>query len=382
MAGAARDWSSAEEVLCVRLDTIGDVLMTGPAMRALRSSGARPRITLLTSGPGAAAGELMPDVDEVLVYEAPWMKRGARQGQDFSADLAMIDELRRRRFDAAVIFSVYSQSALPAAVMCRLAGVPLRLAHSRDKPYALLTDHVPDPEPYELVRHEVRRQLDLVAAVGATTADERLAVRVGPDQRTRAAELLEHLELDGGRPWAVLHPGGSAPSRRYPAELWAEACHTLAAEHGVQFVMTGDADEAALANAIAHSAKLPDRSLAGRLSLGELAALLEAAPLLLSGNTGPVHLAAAVGTPVADLYALTNPQHTPWGVPNQVLSHDVSCRWCESSICREGHHRCLRGVRPAEVVNAALDLLEHGRSGNSPNRVPLNGRMVTGGQQP
>jgi lipopolysaccharide heptosyltransferase II len=357
MTGTARGWSSAAEVLCVRLDTMGDVLMTGPAMRALGESGAGPRITLLTSGPGAAAAELMPEVDEVIVYEAPWMKRGADR-DDAGADRATIEELRRRRFDAAVIFTVYSQSVLPAALMCRLAGVPLRLAHAREKPYGLLTDHVLDPEPHERVRHEVRRQLDLVATVGATTADARLAVRVRPDDRAAVAELLDELELDETRPWAVLHPGASAPSRRYPAELWSEVCRALDSRHGVQIVMTGDEGEAPLADAIAQSAEVPRRSLAGRLDIGELAALLDAAPLLIAGNTGPVHLSAAVGTPVVDLYALTNPQHTPWGVPSRVLSHDVPCRWCEGSICRERHHRCLRGVAPSEVVEAALSLLD------------------------
>src|SRR5581483_416306 len=96
---------------------------------------------------------------------------------------------------------------------------------------------------------------------------------------------------------------------------------------------------------------------AGELTLGELAALLAAAPLLIANNTGPVHLAAAVGCPVVDLYALTNPQHTPWRVPHRVLSHDVPCRWCYKSTCPEGHHSCLRSVEAAAVVGAALELL-------------------------
>jgi len=93
------------------------------------------------------------------------------------------------------------------------------------------------------------------------------------------------------------------------------------------------------------------------LNLAELAALLKRAPLLISNNTGPVHVASAVGTPVVDLYALTNPQHTPWGVPCRVLSHDVPCRNCFKSICPEGHNDCLRKVPPADVVRAALELL-------------------------
>jgi ADP-heptose:LPS heptosyltransferase len=95
-------------------------------------------------------------------------------------------------------------------------------------------------------------------------------------------------------------------------------------------------------------------------SLAELAAVIEAAPLLISNNTGPVHVAAAVGTPVVDLYALTNPQHTPWAVPHRVLYHDVSCKYCYRSVCPEGHHTCLRGVSPAAVAAAATELLTAG----------------------
>ena len=93
-------------------------------------------------------------------------------------------------------------------------------------------------------------------------------------------------------------------------------------------------------------------SLAGRLELPHLAALLERAPLLLANNTGPVHLAAAVGTPVVDLYALTNPQHTPWGVPCRVLYEDVPCRFCLKSVCPEAHNGCLHWVTPERVAAA------------------------------
>ena len=334
-------WDDAEKLLCVRLDTLGDVLMSGPAMRALRESRPGRRVTLLTSPAGAAAAELMPEVDEIVVYEAPWMK-----GHDAPQDAAIVETLRERAFDAAVVFTVFDQSALPAALVCHQAGVPLRLAHCREKPYALLSDWVPEPELSGPTRHEVQRQLDLVATVGATTRDERLAVEVPPAAHERVEPLLPD-----GRRWAVVHPGGTAPSRRYPIELWAQVCQALAHEHGWELVVTGDDTDRELA------ATLPGtRSLAGELSLAELAALLAEAPVLLAGNTGPVHLAAALGTPVVDVYALTNPQHTPWMTESRVLSHDVPCRWCYSSVCRERHHLCLRGVPPAEIVSAALAL--------------------------
>jgi lipopolysaccharide heptosyltransferase II len=335
-------WKDSEHVLCVRLDTLGDVLMTGPAIRALREARPGRRITLLTSPAGAAVAELMPEVDDTIVYQAPWMK-----GYDRPPETAIVEELRTRGFDGAAVFTVFDQSPLPAALLCHQAGVPLRLAHCREKPYALLTDWVPEPEQGQPTRHEVRRQLDLVAAIGATTRDERLAVEIPAAARERVARLVASA---GG--WAVIHPGGTAPSRRYPIELWAQVCELLACEHGLELIVTGDEADRELAAALPRT-----RSVAGELSLAELAALLAEAPLLLAGNTGPVHLAAAVGTPVVDLYALTNPQHTPWMVDSKVLSHDVPCRWCYGSVCREGHHLCLRGVPPEQVVEAALALL-------------------------
>ncbi len=352
---AEHRWSEAREILAVRLDTIGDVLMTGPALRALKSVRGDRRLTLLTSSSGALAAQLMPCVDDVIVHEASWMKPAAG-GSDPGADTRLIAELTGRGFDAAAIFTVYSQSPLPAALTCHLAGIPVRLAHCREKPYGLLTDWLPELEPEQLVRHEVRRQLDLVAATGARTGDENLSLEVPQAARARVDGILERLEPGAGGDWAVVHPGSTAASRRYPPGMYAEACERLV-RHGISVVFTGDRSERELVDEIRSRMTTDSPSLAGELDLAELAALLAAAPVLVAGNTGPVHVAASVGTPVVDLYALTNPQHTPWGVPSRVLFQDVPCRWCYSSVCPEGHHRCLRGVSPEEVADATVTLL-------------------------
>ena len=131
-------WAGAKRILCVRLDTLGDVLMTTPAIRALKGSSPGRDITLLTSSSGAEAGRLAPDVDQVLVYDAPWMKAMA-SALTPQADLKMVEALRHGAFDAAVIFTVYSQSALPAAMLCYLADIPQRLAHCRENPDCILS---------------------------------------------------------------------------------------------------------------------------------------------------------------------------------------------------------------------------------------------------
>ncbi len=180
-----QDWADAERVLCVRLDALGDVLMTTPALRALKAARPGRQITLLTSPAGAEAATLIPSVDDVIVYQAPWMKAAAARVNS-RADHAMLEHLRDARFDAAAIFTVYSQNPLPAALMCTLADIPLRLAHCRENPYQLLTHWVPEPEPARLVRHEVRRQLDLVSAVGCPIGDEHMEIEVPADAQARA----------------------------------------------------------------------------------------------------------------------------------------------------------------------------------------------------
>lgn len=356
-------WSEARNILCVRLDTLGDVLMTTPALRALKESPAQPRLTLLTSAAGAAVAPLIPEVDDVLIYAAPWMKATPPRADANVEDL-LIERLRSLQFDAAVIFTVFSQNPLPAAFLCYLAGIPLRLAHCRENPYQLLTDWVKDPEPADGIRHEVRRHLDLLASVDLRPSSERLSLSVSDDSRRRVRDLLETRGVVAGRPLIVVHPGASAASRRYAPRKFAAAARRLALEDGAQIVLTGSAEEAPLLDEVQSHLGVPCVPFAGRLGLEELAALIEAASVVLVNNTGPAHMAAALGTPVVDLYALTNPQHTPWQTPSRVLFHDVPCRNCFKSICPQGHHQCLDLVEPDAVVAAARELLSirEGRS--------------------
>ncbi|HJQ62446.1 MAG TPA: lipopolysaccharide heptosyltransferase II [Burkholderiales bacterium] len=350
----ARGWSAARRILCVRLDGMGDVLMTTPAMRAFRQSGEKRTLTLLASRAGAAIAPFIPEVSDTIEFVAPWMKP---EGSNAARDTATIAELKSRRFDAAVIFTVYSQSPLPAAYLCYLAGIPLRLAHCRENPYHLLTDWISESEPERQIRHEVRRHLDLAAAVECRTGDERLSFVVPDSARERAAAAMRKAGIRTQSPLVVLHPGASAPSRRYPGSSFARAMDLVLERTEGAVVFTGSKDEVALVETIRAAMARESYSLAGRLGLAELGAVLERAALLVANNTGPVHMAAALGTPVVDLYALTNPQHTPWQVRNEVLYADVPCRYCYKSVCPAGHHGCLTRVSPECVADAAERLL-------------------------
>ena len=356
-----QEWADAERILCIRLDSLGDMVMTTPALKALKAAQPKRHLTLMTSTAGAAISAHLPMVDEVMVYEAPWLKATAPR-QSSQPEFEMVEILRDRAFDAAIIFTVYSQNPLPSAFMCYLAEIPFRLAHCRENPYQLLTHTIRDPEPEQLTRHEVQRQLDLVASIGAfpLDGDTRMTVATSPIAEYRMMLRLRELGLTGDRPWLVIHPGATAPSRRYSPESFAQVGRSLY-ERGMAIVFTGNPQEKDLVESIRQQMQVPSISLVGELDVADLIALVQAAPLLLCNNTGPVHLAAALGTPVVDLYALTNLQHTPWQVPSRVLFHDVPCRVCYRSICPEGHHHCLELVTPDQVVAAVLELLEETR---------------------
>jgi len=360
-------WDDVRRILCVRLDNLGDVLMSTPAMRALAERFPQARLSLLASPAGALLEPFLPDVADVIVYEAPWVKHPEVSAVD--GDLDMIARLRDGAFDAAVIFTVYTQSALPAALFCRLAGIPRVLAHVRENPYFLVSDWARDNVPADGGRHEVQRQLDLVAQVGARTTDPRLIFALRDEDREAMRRQLGAHGVDPDSGFIVVHPGATAASRRYPAEYFALAVRRIVAQTGRRIVLTGSASERPLADSIRQASLTCATNLAGALSLGEFAALVESAAVVVSNNSGPVHIAAATNTPVVDLYALTNPQHTPWRVPHRLLYQDVPCRYCYRSICPQGHHTCLRGVEPDAVVAATLALLRLREDPSTPDSV-------------
>lgn len=360
-------WQQARRILCVRLDSLGGVLMSTPAMRALREAVPGRTLTLLAAPSGAAAQPFIPELDDAIPWTAPWTPAARHaDGPPHALGQAPLRTLAARGFDAAVIFTSYTQSALPAALLCHLAGIPLRLAHCRDNPHDLLTDWIPDPEPATLVRHEVQRQLALVQRIGCSGAAAGLSFVPRASDTATVAERLRAAGVDPAQPWILLHPGAGAASRRYPAGHWAQALRLLADDPHLPLVLTGSAADAELVDEIVHKAAAPTAvqavSLAGRLSLGELGAALQLAAVAVTSNAGPAHIAAAVGTPVVDLYALTHPQHTPWHVRNRVLFHDVPCRFCYRGTCDQGHHACLDGVAPGRVADAVRELLDTGQA--------------------
>lgn len=317
-------------VLAVRLDNDGDVLLAGPAIRAL-AAGA-DRVTLLCGPRGRQAGRLLPGVDEIVCWRSPWIDPEPDPVRP--ADLlAAAAQLSRLAINRAVIFGSFHQSPLPTAMLLRLAGIPWIGATSVDYPGSLLDlrHQISDDV------HEVERSLDLVRAAGFDLPlgdDDRLQVK-GPDP------------LGFGERYVVVHPGASVPARAWAPERNAELVEALPG----RVVVTGSPTERSLTAFVAGDRGI---DLGGRTSFAELAGVIAGADAIVVGNTGPAHMAAAVGTPVVSLFAPTVPavRWRPWRVPHELLYVDVPCAGCRARVCPVAGHPCLGGVTVDEVVAA------------------------------
>jgi ADP-heptose:LPS heptosyltransferase len=355
-----------KRILAVRLDSDGDVLLTGPAVRALAAGG--DEVVAVVGPRGRQAAALLPGVSRVVGWHCGWVDGDA---PPVTADTVgeAVTELTALEADEAVVFTSFHQSPLPTALVLRLAGVPRITGASVDFPGGLLdvrlrpgdlgvdpTADLPDDLP------EPERALAIAARAGHVRGpgdDGCLRVTTPADTAAQARELLAGHGLAAGEPYVVLHPGASVPARAWPPERCAEGVAALRAA-GHRVVVTGAPAEAGLTAAVAGEHGI---DLGGATSFAELAEVLRGAAAVVVGNTGPAHLAAAVGTPVVSLFAPVVPARrwAPYGVPHVLLGDQTApCRGTRARDCPVPGHPCLAGVAPDAVVTAVAGLTAHG----------------------
>jgi len=341
--GPARaERAPGSRVLVVRSDALGDVLLTGPAIRAVADRASH--VTMLCGPRGRAAADMLPGIDEVLEWTVPWIepRPSAVDADDVAA---LVKRIGVAEFDQAVVFTSFHQSPLPMALLLRLAGVPSTAAISEDYPGALLDVRHAVPDDV----HEVERALSLAAAAGYPRP-------LGDDGHLRiTSDLPDMTTLIGAERYVVVHPGTSVPARAAPPSLSAGVVEALAAS-GRRVLVTGERGDAALT---AHVAGATGVDLGGRTDLRGLAAVLAGADCVVVGNTGPAHLAAAVGTPVVSLFAPTVPYERwrPYGVPVVRLGRaDALCRDTRAQLCPVFLHPCLSTLEIRDVVAAVEEL--------------------------
>ncbi len=366
--GGPVDMAAARRILVVRPDNIGDVVLLTPALRALRAAAPQARIELLGSPAGASVAAMIPELDGVLTVSPSWQQLTAPSdpagaAAAVSAERELLDRLTAGRYDVMLVFTSFSQSPWPVAHLGLLAGIGTRVVHSREFAGAVAT-HWVSPPPDET--HHVDRSLHLIEAVGVPARGRTPSLWVPDAEYAVADELIAAgLRRQGGtrqrrpageRPhFAMLVPGASCPSRRYPAARFGAAAAGIAAA-GLPVLVAGTAAEAGLVEEVVRTAGTHDVRALPATALPAFTALVARAAVALVNNSGGLHLADAVGTPVVVTYAGTERlgDVAPRAVPAALLQIPTPCSPCRQLTC-PFHLECL-DLAPERLVAAALRL--------------------------
>ncbi|GIV97741.1 MAG: ADP-heptose--LPS heptosyltransferase [Herpetosiphonaceae bacterium] len=369
-------WQNTRRVLVIRLDNIGDVIMLSPALRVLRQALPEATLTLMASPAGSQVAPLLPWLDDLMPRRVVWQDVSGRMPLDTSRELALVEEIHARSFDAAVIFTSFSQSPYPPAYICYLAGIPLRLGQSKEFGGSLLTQWV-RPLPDEA--HQVERNLFLLESAGFQVVDRALELCIPTGIQAAADNLLRASGVDPQEPFILLAPGASCAARRYDPLRFAVVARVLAVKTCLPVVIAGSEQERQLATPIIEASRRQGIvSLVGKTSIPELAGVIRRASLVLCNNSGPLHIADALRRPLVVLYSGTDheSQWRPRSAPARLLRQPTDCSPCYRFNCPY-NLECL-DIPAGEVVAAAIDLLESHAIDRRPVPSPLAGRRLGG----
>ena len=336
-----------------RLDSVGDVLLAGPAVRAVangrRPDGGAPNDVVVLCGPqGQSAASLLPSVSDVFAWDSPWITNPAPAVTGQHLDV-LVDFVRNSRITEAVILTSFHQSPLPLAMLLRLAGVSRITGASTDYAGSLLDVRLRPGEDFPEDQPEAVRALGIAKAAG-------FRLRDGDDGKLMVKDPPDVRNLVGEEPYVVVHPGATVPARAWPPLHHAAAVELLEGS-GHRVVVTGGPGETDLTATVAGPSGL---DLGGQTDLRTLSGVLAKAQVVVTGNTGPAHLAAAVGTPVVSLFSPVVPavRWAPYGVPLELLGdQNARCKGSRARICPVPGHPCLSSVSPEQVVEAVERLM-------------------------
>jgi heptosyltransferase-2/heptosyltransferase-3 len=362
--GAAPD---RDTFVLIRPDHVGDALLSMPAIQALKRARPYARLVVLAGPWAAEVFAAYPDVDLVLTIPFPGFNRGARGGllEPYRLALRWAGQMRALHAGTALILR---PDHWWGALLARQAGIPERIGYN-----------VPDVAPFLTRRvrfqpqHAVLQSLMLVSPwvgmPGASALDHApLRFPVVDEDRAYVQSLLS-IALAPDQPFIVIHPGAGSPIKSWPPERWAAAADRLCDRVGAVAVFTGSDREHTAIWAVLDRMRNRGISLAGETNVAQLAAVYERAGVVLGPDTGPLHLAVAVGTPSVHLFGPADPvQFGPWGDPARhvVVSSDIGCRPCrilDWAGDNPDYHPCVREIPVQQVVDAALAARRTGRDG-------------------
>ncbi len=337
----------SNRILIIRTDRIGDVVLSTPVIRTLRRTYPDAYIGMMVRPENRELVDGNPDLNEVVLYD----KEG--EHKSWLATLRFAFQLKTKRYDTAVIL----HSTNRAILVSFFAGIKRRIGYARRLPW-LLTDPVPYVKK-EGQRHELDYNLDLLKPIGIRSAVRDLFIPTAPAQQKKVENFLFH-EGIGNNPYIVIHPGASCPSKRWPFARFAALADRLIHHYGIEVVViAGPGDKKTGEEMVRSMAYRPAQAL-GIFSLGETACLLKGAKCLISNDSGPVHIASAVGAPVAAIFGrwgggLSPTRWGPTGPNSRILHKDIGCRPCLAHACTIGF-ACLGAITVDEAEAAVQQL--------------------------
>ena len=348
-------------ILLIRPDHLGDLLFATPAIRALRAALPQVYIACLVGPWSKAVLRNNPHLDEVMTCPFPGFTRRPKPSplQPYSLLWRYARWLRARRFDLAVVLRF---DHWWGALLAYLAGIPRRVGYDVAEVRPFLTEAV----PYVPGRHEVEQNLALVeraAGCELPMADSPLEFHLTAEDRAFAEGFLTERGVGEGDLLICIHPGAGAPVKLWREEAWARVGDALAQRYGAKIILTGSAGERPLCEAIARRMAAEPIVAAGETTLGGLAALMARSRLVLGVDSGPLHLAVAVGAPTVHLYGPVDSRtFGPWGDPARhvVITSNMDCIPCnrlDYAPEELDEHPCVRNIPAERVLEAAERLL-------------------------
>lgn len=329
-------------ILIVKLSAIGDVIHALPVASALKQKFPQARITWVVEKPAYDLLTNNPNIDEIIIFDKVSFKT---LGGFLSHAPGFISNLRKRRFDLALDL----QGLFKSAAIAYLSGAPKRLVYCNARELSnKVSEQVCGPNSHG---HIVERYLDVARELGCCVDKPEFTINITEKEATLAAAIAKQAGLDLTSPYIVLIPGTNWPNKCWPPGHFAQLAEKLFGQHIVPVFVGTNADKTAM-DEIVENMTIPPVDLTGKTSLKQLAYILQNAKTVVAGDTGPMHLAAAVNTPVIALFGPTDSQRNgPYGIGHTVLTVDHECQGCWQRRCTKGKD-CLENIGVNEVFAA------------------------------
>jgi predicted lipopolysaccharide heptosyltransferase III len=330
-------------VLIIKLRYIGDVLLATPTIRSIKAARLDVRVTMMVNRGTEDVLSGNQDLDEIIVLDKGSLTEQSR----------LIAGLRRRGFDTVIDLTDGDRSAFLSGV----SGAPVRIGFNdehrwRGRWYTHVVQSVPG------VRHRIDRDLEVLKPLGIQAGSKDPQLWLTPEEEKSADELLVQLGVQRSKSMMILQPGARYWFKAWPPDRYAELADRLTSQYDCQVLIGGSDQDVDLAQQIRQTAKSKPVVIAGRTTIKQFSAIAKKSALFVGSDSGAMHIAAAVGTPVVALFGPSNPaEWGPRGEATEVIYKGLDCRTCFHPTCHRGEQNCMKLISVGEVETASKRLI-------------------------